>query len=234
LTHVVEIERHDHQRSRALCRWRDRIDRRPLRDRSRRRIGPVAVERRGEFFDDGWGVNLREADVPLHAVEQRGFRQIGRSDEGGGEAALAVKEPRLGVQAGVVGLVRDLDLGAELDEAIDGFAFSGADVGRRDDAQLAAAARREGEVIVVSVQRGQQFVDDLGLFGDALFLLHLGQRLPDDGGEVAGEGEVGVGLVELLLVCAEPPRIERTQLALDLVGDRDVVQAGREFGHLCG
>jgi hypothetical protein len=46
------------------------------------------------------------------------------------------------------------------------------------------------------------------------------------------EGEVRVGGVEVALVNGELRTIEVTQLALDLVGDRQVVEAGREFGHL--
>lgn len=50
-----------------------------------------------------------------------------------------MKQPRLRVQARHVGLIRDLDLGAEFDQMLDGASFRGAGVGRRDHAQPSAA-----------------------------------------------------------------------------------------------
>lgn len=47
---------------------------------------------------------------------------------------------------------------------------------------------------------------------------------------MAGEGEVCIGGVKLACVDGESFTIERTQLAFELVGDRQVVEAGWEFG----
>lgn len=58
--------------------------------------------------------------------------------------------------------------------------------------------------------------------------MHVREGVADEGGEVAGEGEVGVGGVEVLAVGGEGGAVELLELALDLVGDREVVEAGWE------
>ena len=81
-----------------------------------------------------------EPHVPLDAVEQRRPRQVGGADVRGVEAGVAAEHPRLGVEPGAVGVVLDLDLGAELaDEPVEGPPLGRPHVGRRDDAQRGAA-----------------------------------------------------------------------------------------------
>ena len=81
-------------------------------------------------------------------------------------------------------------------------------------------------------QRPKQLVDDLRLPGDFLVVFDTGQRLAHDRREVPRKRQIGVGGVQLAFVGDELRPIELTQLARDLIRDRQVVQTGREFGHL--
>lgn len=100
---------------------------------------PVRVERRGELLQQRRVAMAREAHVPLQPVEHRGSRQVRRAHIAGGEPAVAVKQPGLGVQPRGLGVIADLDFGAELGELVERAAFGGAHIGGGDDPKAAAA-----------------------------------------------------------------------------------------------
>lgn len=103
------------------------------------------LEGRGELVEQLRRAVRGQADVPLEAVEQRRARQVRRAHVPGREAGPAVEQPRLRMQPGGLGVVADLDLGAEHGQLVERPALGGAHVGRGDDAQAAAAPDEVGE-----------------------------------------------------------------------------------------
>ena len=65
--------------------WRSRSASLPGVVRLERRVVPVVLERGGERVDDVRLLDVREPDVPLHPVDQRGLRQVRRPDVRGGQ-----------------------------------------------------------------------------------------------------------------------------------------------------
>ena len=107
--------------------------------RLERRVGPVAVERLGEGLEEVRLLDAREANVPLQPVGQRRPGHVRRADVRRRHPRRPAEQPRLGVQPRRSRLVGDLDVGAQLHEAVEGPLVGGAHVGRRDDAQPTAA-----------------------------------------------------------------------------------------------
>jgi len=111
--------------------------------------------------------DLRQADVPLDAVEQRRLRQIGGADVRRGVAGLAAEEPSLGVQARGLRVVAHLDLSAELHEPVERLALGGPGVHRGDHAQRLASAAVRGQrafenTQTVPAHEGAEQVDAVG------------------------------------------------------------------------
>ncbi len=75
----LDRERHEHGRGSLAARLSDRSieSLAVLRAiRFERRIGPVALEGGGELLDDRRRVDLRQADVPFDAIEQRRLGKV--------------------------------------------------------------------------------------------------------------------------------------------------------------
>ena len=78
-------------------------------------VRPIGLEGGAELFDDGLRIDHRQADVPFRTVDECRLCQVGGADVGGGEAAVAMEEPGLGVKAGVVGGVLRKGVGLKRD-----------------------------------------------------------------------------------------------------------------------
>lgn len=72
-------------------------------------VVPVAFKGNGKFIDDVKRLLLSNLDIPFQARGQGSAGEVGGTDVGGGEASLSFKKIGFGMQAGVVGLVVDLD-----------------------------------------------------------------------------------------------------------------------------
>ena len=111
---------------------------------------------------------MGEADVPLEAVGDGRGRQVGRADEGGGVARVAVEEPGLGMQAGAAGVVGDLDLRAAVDQIVQHPAIGGAHVGGGEHAEAAGMAVEEAAGVIAEqppprpLKERDQEVDTIG------------------------------------------------------------------------
>ncbi len=118
-----------------------------------RRVVPVGVEGGAELLEQRRRAHRREAHVPLHAVEQRGAREVARPDVCRVEAGVAPEQPRLGVKTGAQRVVLHLDVGAEVgDQTVKGGPLGGAHVGRGDQAQRDATVAELGELLLQQAQ----------------------------------------------------------------------------------
>jgi hypothetical protein len=131
------------------------------------RVVPVGVEGAAELVEHRAVLHLREADVPLEAGDEGRAGEVGRADVGRREAAVAVEEPGLRVQAGGVGAVGDADFGALLDEVFDDAGLGDAAVGRGEGAELSAGLEvgvQAGAQLAVAVpeEEGADEVDAVG------------------------------------------------------------------------
>ena len=120
----ADVETREGQRDPVVLSLRPAASASASSSRSRSRSGsygleelvvPVGVERRRELVEQCRGRDARKADIPLHAVQQRGFGTGSTSRRTRCRSRCrAPEQPRLGVQAGAGGVVLDLDLGAEI------------------------------------------------------------------------------------------------------------------------
>ncbi len=101
--------------------------------------GPVALEGHPHPLDDVFRVDFRQPHVPLEAVEQGRVREVRGADERGAESGGPLEQPSLGVELGRARVEGDADLGTERDERVDRALLGRAHVGRRHDADAAAA-----------------------------------------------------------------------------------------------
>ncbi len=72
------------------------------------RIGPVLIERLLHLRDERRLIRLRHANVPFKPVGLRRVREVRRTHESRGEPAVAMENPRLGMQPRGVLVVRNL------------------------------------------------------------------------------------------------------------------------------
>ena len=99
-------------------------------------VVPVAFKRNGELVDNVKGLLLSHLDVPFKARSQGSIGEVGRADISRGKAGLPLKQVGLGVQAGVLGLVVDLDRRiGQLAENQDRLVVGGLGIGRGDHPQ---------------------------------------------------------------------------------------------------
>ena len=68
-------------------------------------VVPVALEDRGDLVDHVRVARTRHADIPFEPANLRRVGEVRRADVGRREARVAVKQPRLRVQAGRAGVV---------------------------------------------------------------------------------------------------------------------------------
>jgi len=116
-------------------------------------VVPIGVEGGDELRHEGRRRDAGEPNVPLHAVQQRGAREVGRSYVGGIEFDVAPEQPRLRMQPRSLRVVLDLDLGAELvDQAVQRFALSRAHVRGGHDAKGFASFAESRELGVQDAQ----------------------------------------------------------------------------------
>ena len=81
---------------------------------------PMGIESRAHSANEVLRVPFRQPNVPFQTVKERGVREVGRADEGGGQSTLSLKEPRLRMELGDARVVRDPYLGAQLYESVEG------------------------------------------------------------------------------------------------------------------
>ncbi len=155
-----------------------------------RRVVPVAVEGRRELAQQFGCGGRGDPHVPLHPVEHRRTRQVGRADVGRVEAGVAHEPPRLGVQPGALGLVADAHLRPVLvDQPVEGGPLGGAQVGAGDDAQLDATFAQRGQRLL---QRPDAVpLDERAEQLDPVGRPQLGRDLAAHRGLAAGVGEQG-------------------------------------------
>jgi hypothetical protein len=107
---------------------------------------PVGLEHRGDLVHHVGIARARHTHVPLQPADLRRVRQVRGADVRGRESAAAVEQPRLGVEPGRAGVVRDPDLGADAPELVQGARLGRASVRRRQHpergATLAVASQR--------------------------------------------------------------------------------------------
>ena len=158
---------------------------------------PVGVEGGGDLADRRGQVLRRDLHVPLQAAGNGGIGQVRRAHIGRREAGLPVKHIGLGVQAGALGVVADLDAGIrQLGQLLHGLDVRRAHVGRGDDAQFPAPPGERLQVLedqpqAAPLDEGHQHVDAVGA-GDLLLELGKHLRLVHRSGEQAALGDGGL------------------------------------------
>ncbi len=149
--------------------------------------------------------------VPLKPVDHGCPGEIRGSHIGSGKAAVPVKDPRLGVHAGTVGIIADFDFGiGQLAQGFYGTFVCGACVGRRDDAYPAATPRcffkrRADEADAAPFEEGNQDVYAVGR-NDFLydFLIDLGvAAVLSRKQETLGQGCLRALKIGSFLLCGE-------------------------------
>ena len=109
---------------------------------------PVILEGSGDLVDGFGQVAPRYFCVPFKAAGQCGIGQVGRAHISRREAGFAVKNICLGVEAGRLGVVADLDLRiGQLSQFLNGFHIDSAHVGGGDNAELAAVLRKLSQLV---------------------------------------------------------------------------------------
>ena len=118
--------------------------------------------------------------IPFKAAGQCRIGQIGRANISRREAGFAVKDICLGVEAGRLGIVADLDVRiGQLSQFLNGFHIGSAHVRGGDDAKLAAVLREFPQLVhdkpqAAPFDEGHQHVDPVGRDD---FLFELGKHL---------------------------------------------------------
>ena len=109
---------------------------------------PVILKGSGDLVDGFGQVAFRYLGVPFKAAGQCGIGQVGRANIGRREAGFAVKDICLGVEAGRLGVVADLDVRiGQLSKLLNGLHICCAHVRGGDDAELAAVLREFPQLV---------------------------------------------------------------------------------------
>ena len=132
-----------------------------------------------------------QADVPLQPIEQRRPRQVRRADIGRREPCPAMEYPRLGMQAGRVGLVGDFHLRTHCHQPVQRLAFGRPDVGGGEHSQPAASANQALQMAVQHPYSGpaHERTEQVHVVRRCQLPLHLGA----DPGLAASVDEQGAG-----------------------------------------
>ena len=112
---------------------------------------PVAVEHRAELVDHVRVAGRRDADVPLESGHLGRVREIRRADVGRREPRATMEHPRLRVQPRRAEVVRDPDLGAEVDELVERSPLGRVGVRRRQHAQRSVRRHSAGAALRAAV-----------------------------------------------------------------------------------
>ena len=141
---------------------------------------PVILKGSGDLVNGFGQVAFRYLGVPFKAAGQCRIGQVGRANICRREAGFAVKNICLGVEAGRLGVVADLDVRiGQLAKFLDGFHIRCAHVGSGNNAELATVLREFLQLVhdepqTAPFDEGHQHVDPVGRDD---FLFELGKHL---------------------------------------------------------
>ena len=163
------------------------------------RLLPVLLERRREAFDDLGILRRAHAHIPFEPVDLRRVGEVRRADVGRVQSAIAMEQPRLGVEPRSRNLIGDLDSRAERDQCIEGTSLGRAGVDARNHSDPRAGAcpcfelGPEQSQPRVTHERAQE-IDSIGARDFSCDLardLDIASSVDEKAGSAEGEGRAG-------------------------------------------
>lgn len=151
---------------------------------------PVGIESGSNLSDGLRQITCGDLHIPFETTGNGRVGKIGGSDIGRSKTGITVEHIRLGMQAGALGIIGNLDLDIfQLGHFLDGFDICCTHVGGCDNTQLAAALGKFGQFLHNQAQaapfdEGNQHIDAVG-GGNFFFQFGEHLRLMDCSGKQA-------------------------------------------------